>query len=96
MLLFVIGDTIKWTLSRDFRPTVFSANNTPGPPDSRAEAVLNMDRTYCQLAKIPVSDYKNRLDAIRRIVRSRYLDLGNSFMTLFYWHNVPVTVTKIT
>jgi hypothetical protein len=33
----------KGTVSRDFRPMVFSSNNTPGPTDSWAKAVSNAD-----------------------------------------------------
>jgi hypothetical protein len=33
----------KGTVSRDFRPLVFSLTGTPGSPDSWAKAVLNMD-----------------------------------------------------
>jgi hypothetical protein len=31
---------IKGTVSRDFRPSVFSSINTPGPPDSWAKATM--------------------------------------------------------
>jgi hypothetical protein len=32
---------VKGTVSRDFRPSVFSSNNTPRAPDSQAKAFLN-------------------------------------------------------
>jgi hypothetical protein len=33
---------IKGTLIRDFRPLVFSSNNSPKAPDTRVKAFLNM------------------------------------------------------
>jgi hypothetical protein len=39
-LLFII---FKGTVSRDFRPSVFSLNCTPGSPESCAKTVLHID-----------------------------------------------------
>jgi hypothetical protein len=37
---------LKGKVSRDFRPSFFSLNGTPGSPDSWAKAVLNIDLNW--------------------------------------------------
>jgi hypothetical protein len=50
---------IQGTVLRDFRPSFFSFNGTPGSPDSRGKAVLN---TYSNSRRISIRfDYRNRL-----------------------------------
>jgi hypothetical protein len=60
---------IKGTFSRDFRPSVFSSINTPGPPDSWAKAVSNIN-PYSRRYSILSSSYpKNFLLVLKIICR---------------------------
>jgi hypothetical protein len=64
---------MKGTVSRDFRPYAFSANNTTGSSGSKAEAVSNID-----------SYFKIRLCVLPHSARSIFnVSLPKSF--LFYF-----------
>jgi hypothetical protein len=73
---------LKGTVSRDFRPLVFSSNITPGSTDSRAKAVSNIG-SYSQRYSTLKIDY-----SLCSIERSQFFLDNCQFTILFYCHGV--------
>jgi hypothetical protein len=72
--------SFKGTVSRDFGPSVFSLNGTPGSPDPWAKAVY---RYRFELAE--KLDYKSRLLAMPHSAESIFLD-NAKLKILIYCH----------
>jgi hypothetical protein len=77
--------SIKGTVSRYFRPSVFSLNCNPGSPHSWAKTVLHID-SNSQRYSIKF-DEKNQLCAMPHSAESIFLD-NDKLKILFYCHGV--------
>jgi hypothetical protein len=65
----VLTDSLKETVSRDFQPSVFLLNCTPGSPDSWAKTVLHIDSN--SRSSSTKFDDENRLRAVPHSGESR-------------------------
>jgi hypothetical protein len=77
---FFVSMFLKGTVSRDFLPSVFSLNGTPGCPD----AFLNIE-SNSRKNLIPF-DYENRLRAMRHSAELIFLLDNAKLKILFYCH----------
>jgi hypothetical protein len=78
---FLQVPVFKGAVSRDFRPSVFSFNCTPGSPDSWAKTILHID------SNSRINSTTKIHSALCRIARSRFFLLDNAKLKiLFYCH----------